>query len=486
MTSSLEMLYDSLQRRLRPEDVAELVLNELGDDLSGHERRLLNKAAAHSLRRGVYRLTSMAQDFWRPVPPVRQARKATELFASSYLLSDADCADVDKVHALVRHISREIVKTPERSDFKADRLSHAGRRQAGLDISRRRYNKLFRFLSRFERKIATYRLEQRKYRASRIAKSGLAVDIAFADFAASRDAACFIAYFTARHNRRSVFTNQSQDRAFDEVSEMLLQRFKRSPSPTGWRAVAHAMTDADVVRHLSDEDKLTLFGTWLAILKDIAELLRDVWQKSLFDRKSMIVRRGDDSSTWNALAGAWNEARRGWLSLLHALSMQQELESLCFGKVMRLMAADVAAWHRRSGGDVEPDTLVWNKLPPPWEVFSGEATCTRAEVDRVCRLYGVDPVAKGWTMPPMGRRAVPFRATPELVHGVAVTHPELATILRRAGWFSAQGERPLPGGTGPVVVHRDPAGFAVLATPAEGETGSAPAAEPGSPHESPR
>jgi hypothetical protein len=483
MTSSLEMLYDSLQHRLRPEDVAELVLAELRDDLSKHERRLLDKAAAGSLTRGMYKLTSMAQDFWRPVPPIRQARKADELFASAYPLSDADCADVDTVRALVHHISREIRKTPGPSDFKADRLSHAGRRQAGLDISRRRYNKLFRFLDRFERKIETYQREQRRYRATRIAKSGLAVDISAADFSTSRDAACFIAYFTARRNRRSVFTNQRQDRAFDEVSEALLHRFTRHPSAAGWRAIAHVMTDADVVRHLADEDKMELFGAWLAILRDIADLLREVWQKSHFDRATMIVRRGDDSSTWNALAGAWNEARRSWLSLLHALGMEEELETLCFGKAMRLMAADVAAWHRASGGALEPDTLVWAELPPPWDVFSGESTCTRADVERACRSHGVDPVAKGWTMPPAARRAVPFTPTPELVHGVSVSHPELATILRRAGWFSAKGTRPLPAEAGPVVVYRDPAGAALLAAPGKGDAAQIPADEPGGAHE---
>ncbi|MHA7633723.1 hypothetical protein [Corallococcus sp. M7] len=33
----------------------------------------------------------------------------------------------------------------------------------------------------------------------------------------------------------------------------------------------------------------------------------------------MIVSRGDDSNTWNALAGAWNASRQGWLSLVHGV-----------------------------------------------------------------------------------------------------------------------------------------------------------------------
>ena len=31
-----------------------------------------------------------------------------------------------------------------------------------------------------------------------------------------------------------------------------------------------------------------------------------------------------------------------------------------------------------------------------------------------------------------------FRQTPELVHGVTVNHPYLATVLRKAGWYSGK------------------------------------------------
>jgi hypothetical protein len=303
--------------------------------------------------------------------------------------------------------------------------------------------------------VETYRRELRKYDATRIAKSSLANRIPYGDFTDSRDAACFVAYYTARNNRRSIFTNQSQDRPFDEVARMLLDRFKRNPVPEGWRVIAYVMPDVEIVRELSDEERMALLGIWLSVLNDIADLIKETWERSRFDRATMIVKRGDDSSTWNALAGAWNAARQGWLGLMNALGMEEELERLCFGKVLRLMAADVAWWHRASGGTLEPDTLVWAELPAPWEVFSGEASCTRAEVEWVCKKHGVDPVKKGWTFPRHDRHTVPFHPTPELVHGVAVTHPELATLLRKAGWFSGKAAKPLPPEAGEVIVHRD-------------------------------
>jgi hypothetical protein len=466
MDSTLEALYDSLQRRLRPEDVAELVLTELGDDLLPRERRMLLHAARGSLKQGLYQLTSMAQDFARPVAPVGQVAKANELFTTAYPLTDAECTDLEKVRGFVSHISAEIRKVPERSDFKADRLDRSARETAGLDLSRRRYNKLFRFLSRFEAKLETYQLEQRKYAASRIAKSSLATRVTWSDYADSRDAACFVAYFTARSNRRSVFTNQSQHRPFDEVAKMLLERFKRQSSPAGWRAIAHVMPDVEIVQELSEADRMELFGTWLSVLHDIADLLQQTWERSRFDRESMIVQRGDDSSTWNALAGAWNAARQGWLGLVVTLGMDYLLDEICFGKVMRLMAADVAAWHRLSGGTLEPDTLVWAALPPPWEVFAGSATCTRALVENVCYRHGVNPVKKGWTFPRHERQSVESRPTPELVHGVAVSHPELAAVLRRAGWFSGKSARPLPEETEDLAIYVDPTGAVLGVTPA--------------------
>ena len=68
-----------------------------------------------------------------------------------------------------------------------------------------------------------------------------------------------------------------------------------------------------------------------------------------------------------------------------SMGMEVELDALCFGKVLRLMAADVARWHQLSGGGLDPNTFVWSELPLPWEVLSGDATCTRQQVEEVCR-----------------------------------------------------------------------------------------------------
>lgn len=463
MNEILNKLYDSLQKRLRPEDVAEMILSLLKDDLSKDETKILRRTTANSLRVWWNQFTSMSQDFRRPVPPARQSKKATELFTTAYELSDADCADVEKVSRLVAKISNEIFKKTGKNSFKYNRLNNETRKLKNLEISRRRYNKLFRFLANFERKIETYKLELRKYEATRIAKSSLATAISREDFMASREAACFVAYFTARCNRRSVFTNQAQDRAFDEVAEMLLQRFKQNACVEGERAISYVMPDFEIVRNLSDKDKLELLTKWLTVLNDIADLLKITWEKSRFNRETMIVKRGDDSSTWNALAGAWNAARQGYLSVVHALGLDYRLDEVCFGKAMRLMAADVAAWHRLSGGELEPDTLIWAELPAPWEILSGEAVCTRQMIEETCEKYKVDPIKKGWTFPRHERQAVPFQPTPELVHGVVVSNPQLALVLRKAGWFSGKSAKEVVSDE-TIIVERDSLGFVLKAT----------------------
>ena len=307
-----------------------------------------------------------------------------------------------------------------------------------------------------EQKSGVYKREERKYQASRIAKSGLATRISWEDFSSSNHAAAFVAYYTARVQRRSAFTNQKQDRHFDEVSQRLLAEFRQSPCIGGWRAIARIFPDTEVIDNLDDQSKMDLLTEWLVVMQDLADLMMHTWAQSCFDREKMIVHWGDDSSTWNALAGAWNAARAGWLSLATALGLTHD-NAVCFGKAMRLMAADVVAWHDNG---LDPNTFVWSHLPAPWDVFQGKSKCTFALVERVCVSQGLDPVQTGWTVPVSNRQAVPFKPTPDMLHGVTVKHAELIPILRKAGWFSGQ-KRQLSDHIPGVEVTRDNSGAAI-------------------------
>src|SRR5262245_21254062 len=464
----MEALFRTISQRRRPEDVAQMILETLGDAVTLNERRVLDRAAAGSLKRALLKFTSMMEEFARPVAPERQVQKAVELFSTAYSMTAADCADAEKVEAFIRHISAEIGKTFGRSDFKSDRLNRLQRESAALDISRRRYNKLFRHLVRLERKVKTYVREQRKYEFTRIGKSSLAGRISWEEFSRDRNSACFIAYYVSRCNLRSEFTTSGQQRPYDKIAETLFERCKRRRDEANWWAIAHVFPDAFALGQLTDGQKGRLLGTWLSALHDIASLLKEVWERGGINRETMIVRQGNDSSTWNNTASAWNKARASWIALLPALGMTEELDSMLFGKVLRLMAADVAAWHRLSDGDLDPDTKVWSEVPLPWEVLSGEVSCTRATVEAICHKHGVDPVKKGWTAA-LQKKATEFRPTPELVHGVTVINPQLAAAIKRAGWFSGKRAVPLGDEHGAVRVYRDQYGF-VLGAEGEDKT----------------
>lgn len=433
----MKELFDSLNKRRRPEDIAQVVLEQLAGHLNKSETALLQRAAQGSLKQRLFGYTSMLQDFARPVGMERQVRKASDLFSSAPFLMPHQYADAEALESFVRQISTEIRKEFGRSDFRADRLSHFARQEAGLDLSRRRYNKLFRHLMRLEAKLHQLVREQKKLELTKIGKSALASQLPWKDFSSNLNAACFIAYLTARSNLRSEFTISGQQRPYDEIAEMLFSRC-RTDTKSNWWAIAHVFPSREVLVHLTEEQKGTLLGRWFSILQEIAGLLEEVWNNSEIDRRTMIVRPGNDSSTWNNTANAWNKARDNWIALLDALDMNAVLDTVCFGKVLRLMAADVAAWHRLSGGGLDPGTSVWNDLPLPWEVLNGEKQCPRALVEEVCRRYGVDPVKSGWAAAKSFSTISAYRPTPELVHGVVVTSPFLATVLRQAGYFSGK------------------------------------------------
>ena len=457
----LAPLYQTLDQRRRPEEIAEMLLPLLQDRLTPQQLLLLSKAAAGSVRRGTWSYTSMSEDFARPVGAARQAHRAAELFADAEALesTDASAPDFDdpaQVEKLLQHLNPRIGKTVAGNDYRTDRLDRAARDAAGLGgLSRRRYNKLFRMLRHLAAK------HQRLMRATRqrglqlVSKHGFAHEISLADFSSDLFSAAFVAYYTARCNLRSAFTIAGQQRPYDEVANMLFRccadphpaaaalspgtpgQSAPEPPTTNWWVIAHVYPQPEVLGHLTDAQKGQFLGRCTALLHELAEVLREIWTANTFRRDSMVVKRGDDSTTWNIMAGAWNKVRDNWINLLHALGLEFVLADVCPGKVLRLMAADVVSWHQSAGQSLDANTLVWSALPFPWDVLNGTATCTEPLVAASCRHASLDPAQSGWVAPrPHGVAA--FRPTPELVHGVSVSSPYLARILRQNRMYSGK------------------------------------------------
>jgi len=454
----LKALYESVQTRPRPEDVAALIEEVL--PLTAREKATLAKATAGSLKKHAYAYSSMAADFTRPVSAEKQVKTAATVFSIGGTqvtpLSAAECMNPTRVEEYVRTLGETIHKVYGDKT----RLTKAQRREVGLFKVQRWYNKRFRILCRMEEKIGKLAWNIRKYEFTRVGKSALATKLSYEDFSAHLPTACFVAYLSAKMNKRSVFTNASQEKAFDEIAAMLLNKADSAPG-TRWDVIAHVYPEERVLRHLKDEQKGRLLGAWWSLLADMADMMRDIAQTMSLNRSTMIVARGNDSSTWNQVALGWNTARGHWISVLYALKMESLLTEICPGKVMRLMAADVAAWHQMSGGGIHPDTAVWAALPPPWDVIRGERVCSRQIVETACLQNNVDP--EKWTGFKKGAVPTPFKPTPELVHGVAVSSAFLAAALRKAGVFSGKGSN---GEAPPFEVVRDELGFALTAGPA--------------------
>ncbi|CAM2070245.1 hypothetical protein SCOR_33025 [Sulfidibacter corallicola] len=434
----MQDLYDSLFQRPRPEDVARLILDQHAACLPERVVHNLAVAAQRSLKNPNYHYySSMSATFHEPKGFANKADLFEVLFPELEPFPRQDESKAPVVGAYLTSAGRVISKEFGKNSFLHDRLDKFQRKAAGLDISKKQYNKRFRFLRRMEAKLE--RLMRNKELADLVYKghSGLTTDLLFETFAQDEATACFIAYYVSRCNLRSEFVARPQTRAYDRIAAALFEACTASET-ANWFAIGHVYPKPAVLARVTDTQKGVLLSRWYQVLETCAGYLKQVWERSSINRRTMIVRRGNDSSTWNLLASAWSRARSHWIALNYAMGTEDILDEMCFGKVLRLMAADLVWYHSAVGNELEGDTPVWASLPLPWEVFEGKARCTRTMVERVCREHDIDPVRKGWVAPRPAHEPVSFTFTPELVHGVAVGHPGLANILKRIGAFSGK------------------------------------------------
>ncbi|MFJ6197524.1 hypothetical protein [Micromonospora sp. NPDC092111] len=430
----LTALHASLDQRRRPEDVALLVLRAVGDRLEPQDRMLIGRAARAASRWNGW--SSMSDDFAHPVGGTRQVAAARRLFALP--ADDVDPDDPTSLLDFTLRLGESLgAVDPHRLDFQHDRLNRLGRAAAGIELSKRQYNRRFRVTRRVAAKAGRLDTEHSRRQLTMVARSGFAAGIPLAAFVADPWAASFVAYLTARRKLRREFTLSGRDNPYDELADLLFHRCLAAPE-TDWWMIAQVHPTPPVLARLTDRQRGELLGRWWATMRQVATLLARVWSASTFDRATMIVRRGNDSSTWNLLCGAYNTARAAWIATLDASGSLGLLDAACPGKAMMLIAADLAAWHRSTGGGPHPDTTVWARLPLPWDVLDGTATCTRADVVAACADAGVDGVRSGWLAPRPDGPVGTFRPTPELVHGVSVVDPAWASALRAAGAFSGR------------------------------------------------
>ena len=428
-SASARELFASLSGRLAPETVLALVLDVFGDTFSFNDKKLISTIAIPRAYR------SLMQTEFEPVAPIHRPLSTLCLLTDRLSPSRENAADPAFIRGVIAGTRGQIGMAEGQTDYKHNRLDRRARHARGIDISRRRYDKLFRLIAHIETETTDMVDQIALFELGRFAKIGFAPRISAGHFFDDPATAAFVAYYTANLGRRSTFTNGAQARALDTVAARLLSR---CGDGADWYAIAHVFPRADILARLGAAERFALLDLTLATMSETATRLEACIARSNIDVINMTVGRGQDSSTWNTLAGAWNRARDFWIALVWSLGQESFADAFLPGKVMRLIAADVAAWHRASGEGVHPDTLVWNKLPKPWEVVAGAVACTRSDVEAVCAACGVDPAKTGWSAPRARVEIEAWTPTPELVHGVIVDHPALAQFLRRIGVFSGK------------------------------------------------
>jgi len=430
----LKYLHGTLDERARPEDVGQAIL-------AGE--KFLPLALPKALRK---RLSSMkplpsymSADFKRVVGAESAVKVAKDIFPKNGIpVKGLSPDDPASIRAFISRASKAIGRKV-RENF-AQRKNRKDRRKSKIKLSKRQFNKLYRFICRLEEKAERMEREGIRRDMTMAAKSKLASKISWRDFKKSAASAAFIAYYTATSNRRSEFTWGKQSRAYDKVAESLLEEVCAKDKSSNWFAISHVFTPQRVVSRLTDKQKGRLAGLYFGVVEQACLIMEEVWRDNDIARDTMIVKRGNDSSTWNTMAGAYNKAREAWFAILRDMGMDAVIEACCPGKALRLMAADVAWMHRHFNEGLDPDTSVWNELPLPWDVVLHEVPCPRKMVQAVCDKHKVKS-SGGWVAARDIKVAQAFKATPELVHGVTVSSPSLGKILKKSGAFSGKGLR---------------------------------------------
>lgn len=461
----LVQLHASLDSRLSPEVVAGLVRDAIGERLPYEQRRLLERAASAR----AYGYSSMSSEFERPVPVEHKVRMLAVMLSQGdpdpvALENALAMADDPWATRLQIRVLAPFVGWDPNVPFNR-RLDRQARRAAGVRLSGRQYNRVVRHLNRLNARLDRFERQVMLRQLLLVGRSGLATQINLDEMRADVDAACFVAYWVANKNRRRAFSLSGRDNPMDEIAAMLLDRCVARGEETDWWMIARAYPAPVIVARLDDARRGELMGRWSWFMGLAANQMRELYRqwpttgpavpdsmwakrpglmpppeqrgagRPLVDRATMVVRPGMDSSTWNTLAQAYNAARAGWINCLGAAGALELLDVVCPPKAMRLMAADLQAYH---GGGAHPDTAVWAALPLPWEVLDGDAECSRETVELACLAHDVDPHAAGWTAPRQTGGVAAFKPTPELVHGVEVSDPLWAGLLRRAGVFSGK------------------------------------------------
>lgn len=443
----LDMLFDGLTARATPEEVLATIV-KLDSSLPADFR-----LAAYDL---IAKPRSLMPTSFITAPDLTGLVERTEGFTRGFPGLPTPPADtgshhetVDWVEACLEALGFQSVAVTTRrrkarsghrngghADFR-QRLNREELAHRFPGVSVRRYRKAVRALLHLHKRALTAAAAADYARAIHLGKTRLAFLIDRDAFKKSPATAQFVAYYTARLKLRTLFTVGPQDRPMDHIAQLLLDRALADPNVRP-EVIACVYCPPMIVALLDDAAKVRLATTYFAQVEWLATQLSTLWNPR-WRTGTMVMRKGDNSSRWNAAARAWDQMRTGWFNVIVGAHWDDVLTEFCFGKVPSLIAGDVAAWHHHVG-EHEPhhDVHVFQRLPLPWEVVLGTKECTATDVRNACAEVGIDPDATGWTLPYRQSELAVTRPTYDLVHGIMVSDPVAARWMRKAGWFAGK------------------------------------------------
>jgi hypothetical protein len=432
----------SLSRRESTSDVAQAILG-LGF-LPEHSE--LHKKLSELAHRGSYGYYDTVYDDYDRVDPAdSQLETFSELFPNINL-DEALSVTVD--HASYVSVHQDLITSALYSlGVPAGLSANQALRERytldwtnGLASSKKAFVKRVRFLNSFEEKLGRVADMVELRHAQMQAKSRLAYAV---DADKLDDVSlAFVAYLAARANRRSLFMLGGQSKAFDDISDALRGMIS---TDANWEQIAYVSPTMNVFEHLSQDALGRLMGKFHSKMTVAARHLGALFLTlPVRMRAEMVMVKGVDSSRWNAYAGALNTMRSAWISATIAAGFDSVLDKYLPGKAPRLMAADLVWWARNMGQELHEDTRMFAKLPYPWEVINGDKKLNRAKILSVARKANVTNVDEtGWVGPRTGVVSEVAAAEPITVHGIVVSDPHLAVMLRKSGAFSAKNFSPL-------------------------------------------
>lgn len=317
----------------------------------------------------------------------------------------------------------------------ASRLENKNAWTSSSASSKKAYLKRLRAVASFEAKIKRVQQALISRNGLMTAKSRLAREVQadkLNDYALA-----YVAYVTARANRRTRFQLTTQSKAFDSIADGL---FHLLPKDTAWEEIVLVSPVESLLSRLDSEALGVITARFYSDMVFWANQLASEWEKLPEDvQVSGIVCQGTNSTDFNSYAGAYNTMRSAWIASMSVAGLTKTFDNYLPGKAIRLLAGDLVRWNTYEGGSVSLDFDLFQKLPYPWLVVNAQAELNRSLMVEADVLTEDKLISGGWVSTRKNLELEIPEADPALVHGVTVSDPEFAKLLRKIGVFSAKG-----------------------------------------------